>query len=339
MRPGLDEVKEIPITRVAEKIGMVPVKGTSYRCPFPDHRDSNPSFTLFPKTNSCWCFGCGRGGDNITLVALSQSCSVSDAIKWLRGLFSIQTVPGGDSRRFTTKLAKQVSETQPEEFSTNYAIYSELLASSPLTADAKSYLGSRKITTKTISHFRLGSIDESADVRDHLIRKFGLDDVYRCGLLPRRASEAPLVFPSKSIVFPFIENENVVYLQTRLLPDRDGPRWMGPRGITKPVYNIGRIQNAKSVYICEGATDVLAAFELKFTAIGLLGATSNIPNSTLIALNGRTIYIVPDNDDVGEQMAERVQTKLKKAGLAAVIKRLPCGKDLNDFLIRAKAQK
>ncbi len=38
------------------------------RCPLPDHEDRSPSFTVYPETNSFYCFGCRRGGDVVELA-------------------------------------------------------------------------------------------------------------------------------------------------------------------------------------------------------------------------------------------------------------------------------
>lgn len=38
------------------------------RCPLPDHKDRSPSFTVYPETNSWFCYGCLRGGDMIELA-------------------------------------------------------------------------------------------------------------------------------------------------------------------------------------------------------------------------------------------------------------------------------
>jgi DNA primase len=38
------------------------------RCPLPDHEDRSPSFTVYPETNSWFCYGCLRGGDVIELA-------------------------------------------------------------------------------------------------------------------------------------------------------------------------------------------------------------------------------------------------------------------------------
>lgn len=33
------------------------------RCPFPKHKDQDPSFTIYDKTESFYCWGCGEWGD------------------------------------------------------------------------------------------------------------------------------------------------------------------------------------------------------------------------------------------------------------------------------------
>jgi DNA primase len=38
------------------------------RCPLPGHEDRNPSFVVYPKTNSWFCFACLVGGDVIELA-------------------------------------------------------------------------------------------------------------------------------------------------------------------------------------------------------------------------------------------------------------------------------
>jgi len=74
------------------------------RCPFIDHRDTEPSFVVYPDQQSFFCFGCGNGGDLITFwVAFHQLSGVAAAVDQLRdmaGLAPKRTAP--DSARAPT---------------------------------------------------------------------------------------------------------------------------------------------------------------------------------------------------------------------------------------------
>ncbi len=335
MSPGrltdLDEVKRIPVGEVASRLG-IQVRGRSARCPYPQHKDRNPSFQLYPDENRCWCHRCGAGGSVIDLVALTRGLSTGDAIRWLRTEFG-----GGMSleparRPPFVKLAERADARamEPSICEASPEIYAAVLDLCPLNSTALAYLRGRGFTDATVQHFRLGSLEDARGVRAALVHQFGDAAVRRAGLLPE--SGHSFVLPSPSIIFPFIEGGRVEYLQARQLPDGTRPKWSGPRGVHKPVFNFGVISNAKSVYICEGATDVMAAHQLGYAAIGLLGAATPLPTAVVRALRDRSIYIVPDNDEAGEKMLERVKAQLRSSGLTATSKRLSTGEDLSDYL-------
>jgi DNA primase len=58
----------------------------SMRCPFPGHRDSSPSFALYP-SNSYNCFGCGESGqgaiDFCESLGFSFQESLTELIKYI----------------------------------------------------------------------------------------------------------------------------------------------------------------------------------------------------------------------------------------------------------------
>lgn len=51
------------------------------KCPL--HEDRSPSFVIYPETNSCWCFGCQKGGDSIAIVRLLNNLSFIEAVEYL----------------------------------------------------------------------------------------------------------------------------------------------------------------------------------------------------------------------------------------------------------------
>ncbi|MBR6727533.1 MAG: DNA primase, partial [Clostridia bacterium] len=50
-------------------------------CPF--HGEKTPSFTVFSKTKSFYCFGCGKGGGVINFVMEIENLSFPEAVEFL----------------------------------------------------------------------------------------------------------------------------------------------------------------------------------------------------------------------------------------------------------------
>ncbi|NLC79420.1 MAG: DNA primase, partial [Ruminococcaceae bacterium] len=46
-------------------------------CPF--HNEKTPSFTVYPDTQSFYCFGCGAGGDIITFIKQKENIEYFEA--------------------------------------------------------------------------------------------------------------------------------------------------------------------------------------------------------------------------------------------------------------------
>ncbi len=62
-------------------------------CPF--HSEKSPSFTVYPRDNSFYCFGCGVGGDAITFIKQIEHLDYIDAVEFLAKRVGI-TIPDDD---------------------------------------------------------------------------------------------------------------------------------------------------------------------------------------------------------------------------------------------------
>lgn len=72
-RYDLERIKDdLPLTEVAPHLAAVQLvrRGRHFvgRCPFPDHRDGTPSFTVSADGRLWRCHGCGKGGDLFTFA-------------------------------------------------------------------------------------------------------------------------------------------------------------------------------------------------------------------------------------------------------------------------------
>lgn len=85
--PAIQELKSR--IGIADLVGRyVPVSWSGERglarCPF--HDDQNPSFVLYPQTESFHCFGCRAHGDVITFLMRIESLSFREAVDVLRNI-------------------------------------------------------------------------------------------------------------------------------------------------------------------------------------------------------------------------------------------------------------
>ncbi len=76
----------LPLQRIAARYTELLPSGPRLvgLCPF--HEDAVPSFTVYPDTNTYYCFGCGVHGDVITLIEEKESKTFAEALDYLERL-------------------------------------------------------------------------------------------------------------------------------------------------------------------------------------------------------------------------------------------------------------
>lgn len=76
-----ESVQQTPLIDIFE--GKLIKSGNRFKAICPFHADKNPSFVIYPETNTFHCFGCNESGDVITYVMKSQNIGFVDALKYL----------------------------------------------------------------------------------------------------------------------------------------------------------------------------------------------------------------------------------------------------------------
>jgi len=110
-----ESAKTVPIDRVIDVMhGLSGARRQSGRlvmsCPF--HQDPTPSFTIYEKTNSFYCFGCGAGGDGIKFVQKFYNLPPRDAAMAICRAFGLMV--DVDSNKPETQAVRQQIESQQE---------------------------------------------------------------------------------------------------------------------------------------------------------------------------------------------------------------------------------
>ena len=121
-------------------------------CPF--HSERTPSFTVYPATQSFYCFGCGAGGDVITFIMKIENLDYRGAVEFLAEKAGI-ALPAWDGG----ELVKEgVSRKRILEMNLEAArFYRSMLFDEKIGAPGREYFFEKRgLSPATIRHFGLG---------------------------------------------------------------------------------------------------------------------------------------------------------------------------------------
>lgn len=109
------EIKErVQIERVCELLGINLNRSHKALCPFPEHNEKTPSFSVSPSKNIFYCFGCNKKGDSITLVSEMLNIRPFEAAVFLNNNLGLG-VEIGSSNNYTLYNEKQYKKKNTTE--------------------------------------------------------------------------------------------------------------------------------------------------------------------------------------------------------------------------------
>jgi len=83
----VDKAKQVPINQVVSSLtGQDPLKHRGFIC-CPMHGEDTPSLKVYENTNSWHCFGCKKGGDQISFVQDVTGMNFVDSTKELLKMY------------------------------------------------------------------------------------------------------------------------------------------------------------------------------------------------------------------------------------------------------------
>ena len=147
--------------------------GSNYNglCPF--HNEKTPSFTVFPATQSYYCFGCGEGGDAISFTMKSENLEYVAAIETLakRVGVTVSSEYGEDSAAQKRRRVLQMNLEAAKYFRS--CLFDPNIGKIGMDY----FQGTRNLSPAVIKHFGLGyAPDGFGGLTDYLRKKGFTDD-------------------------------------------------------------------------------------------------------------------------------------------------------------------
>ncbi len=311
-------------------------------CPYPDHSEKTPSFSVSPEKNFCYCFGCGRGGDAIKLVMELKSFSFVEAVSHLAERSGVELKFEGRSPEEEKKAGQHAAQRRSarKALAAATAYYHKYLLRSPAAEEARRYLKGRGLEHHTIEEFRLGY----APPRERpgfmqAARKVDLDHgvLEVAGLLSQRGGER---FVDR-IMFPISDRRGrIVGFGARALGDAKPKYLNSPETelFNKRSLLYGFPQVAEAVrkegaaLVVEGYTDVLMLYQSGIkNAVATLGTAMTEQHLKILSGHADRIYLLFDPDEAGEKAVEKAAVTAAELKLDLRVLRLP--EDPADWLL------
>ena len=342
---SIEEVREAAdIVEVTSEFTALKRQGARFSglCPYPDHQEKTPSFSVDPDKGLYHCFGCGKGGDTIKLVMDMKSFDFAEAVSYIaeRSGVDLQFEGGGDPDAARQRAQRRRQIHKALAAATVYYHRYLLNSQTPEAQQARRYLEDRQIGRSTIEEFRLGYAPPRG-VSGFLetARRLNLDraTLDAAGLLSGRGGER---FAGR-ITFPISDRRGrIVGFGARTLGDAQ------PKYLNSPetdvfnkrdlLYGFPQVSEAmrreRAALVVEGYTDVLMLYQSGIrNAVATLG-TATTPGH-LRALSGYAdrIYVLFDPDAAGEKAIERAAATAADLKLDLRVLRLP--EDPADWLL------
>lgn len=311
-------------------------KGSGYVCLCPFHSEKTPSCTVFPETQSFYCFGCGAGGDVITFIMKIENLEYMESLRFLAqkaGLPMPEDVQNDD----TAKLKMRILEINRK---TARFFHSQLY--SPTGKAGLEYLHNRGFSANIIKKFGIGFAPDTWDsLRNFLKRQGYTEDELITAYLIARSQKGNLydVFRNR-IIIPIIDlRGNVIGFGGRLLGG-DGPKYLNSSDtpVFKKSRNLFSLNFAKSaktrkLILAEGYMDVIAIFSAGFpNVVATLGTALTKEQARLMGQYADEVIIAYDSDSAGQAATHKAINLLSEVGVNTRIIKMGNAKDPDEFI-------
>ena len=305
-------------------------------CPF--HSERTPSFTVYPETQSFYCFGCGAAGDVIKFTMNINSLSFIESVRLLRQNSGMPLPDEDDGASNQKARILEMNKLAARWF------HSQLNSDDGIPA--RKYLFERQLTSKTIVNFGLGyggSPNDRFRLVNYLRSKGFSNEEISAAYLGRRGKNGGVIdIFSGRVMFPIIDlRGNVIAFGGRKLSDRqDGPKYLNS-GDT-PVFkksnglfalNFAKKSEKKTFILCEGYMDVIALHQAGFTnAVATLGTALTRQQTRLIGDYADKVILSYDSDEAGQKATKRAMGLFQNSDVRVQVLQMQGAKDPDEYI-------
>ncbi|MEM7645418.1 MAG: DNA primase [Pseudomonadota bacterium] len=315
-------------------------------CPFPDHNEKTPSFSVSESKQLYYCFGCKKSGNIFTFLETYNGFSFREAVEYLASRAHIE-LPKEEAPRSaqSSRGANQNQKSMMYKANKFAAVfYHQKLKSLKPDHKLMGYLKKRNITPEIIEDFRIGY---APDPWDELTKYFNGKKVptaiaQKLGLIRQNKKGGHFDLFRDRLMFPiFAIDGNVIGFGGRII-DQGQPKYIN--SVESDVFKKGQsfygldqsakyIRSEDRVFVVEGYMDLIALYSRGVkNVVATLGTALTENHVKLIKRWTKNVVLLFDGDQAGQTASERSLIHFFKHDLLPQTLILPEGADPDDFI-------
>ncbi len=316
--------------------------GSNYNglCPF--HSEKTGSFTVFPDSQSFFCFGCEAGGDAFTFVMRTENIDYPGAVEFLakRTGVNLPASPEEQRKGLTRKKVYDMNLIAARFFR-------ECLFDPVLGREGMAYLQEKRgLSVPIIRRFGLGFAPNDYGALVTVLKRAGytyeeMKEAFLCGISQKNGKTYTYDYFRNRIMFPVIDTTgNVVAFSGRdvggdskakYLNSSDTPGFQKRRNLF--ALNFAKNHCEEELILCEGNMDVVALHAAGFeNAVASLGTALTDDQARIMAKYTKRVVIAYDSDAAGRRATERAMDIFARVGLDVRVLHMNGAKDPDEFI-------
>ena len=287
-------------------------------CPFPDHKEKTPSFSVSASKQVYHCFGCQKGGDIFTYFRDQKGMGFYETVKYLahQAGIALQVVKENSTPPEERNLLLQINESAARFFH-------ETLLKTSAHHPTRQYLKKRGYSEEMIQKFRLGYAPSEGGLTP-LLTQNRRELALKLGLFSKNKRGYFEMFRNR-LMFPILSPMNQVLgfggrtlgsAQPKYINSRDSDCFQKGRIFYGLGEAVSHIRQKGYILVVEGYTDFLTLFQNGFqNVVATLGVALTSHHARLLKRYTDKVVLFFDGDSAGEQAAIRSLPLLLSEGL------------------------
>ena len=306
-------------------------------CPF--HNEKTPSFTVYPDSQSFYCFGCGAGGEVVSFIRRAENLDYYEAVKYLADKAGMVMPNEGFDNSMAEKRRRMYEINKEAARFFNSCLFTEE------GKEGLDYYKSRGMKKSTITRFGLGFAPNKWDSLLKYMRGKGYsyEELYEANLANKSEKDGRVRFYDSfrnRVMVPIIDvRGNVVAFGGRVLDDSK-PKYINSSDTlvykkSLGVFGLNFAKNSKEqrLILVEGYMDAITLHQAGFTnVIACLGTAFTGEMAHLLARYSDEILLCYDSDEAGQKATKRALGVLNSIGMKVRVVHLSGGKDPDEIL-------